>query len=39
MEIKRELAGVAAEGRALFQECRDVFIAESMSMAGLGGNA
>ena len=35
MELKRELSNVATEGRALFQECRDVFISESNS-AGVG---
>ena len=37
MDLKRELEDVATEGRSLFQECRDVFIAEmaSQTISGL----
>ena len=32
MELRRELEDVATEGRSMFQECRDVFIAEIGAM-------
>ena len=32
MELRREYTDVATEGRYLFQECRDVFIAESVKL-------
>ena len=31
MELKRELGDLPTEARALFQECRDVFISETQS--------
>lgn len=34
MELRREYTDVAREGRYLYQECRDVFIAESMKLQG-----
>ena len=35
MEIKREFSDVTTDGKSLFQEARDVFIAESISMPGV----